>query len=115
MFENVTYTFYSVTMGRSTVPDESTFNSFKEEMELRFRKVSQFVTGEATENGIDKTVCMWIEEAYKAESSGVKDGVKVSSETLGSYSRSFDNSEKASYSAKLNSWLNLYCYVDAGC
>lgn len=114
MFENVNYTFYTETMKRSSVPDEATFERFKEQMELRFLKIAQFVTGEAVENGKDKTVCMWIEEAFKAEASGIADGAKLNSESLGGYSRSFDNSALLSYSGKLNNWLSLYCYVDIG-
>lgn len=114
MFEKVTYTYYSNNMGRSIVPNEATFDSFKEEMELRFLKIAQFITGEAVTDGKDKTVCMWIEEAYKAETSGIADGAKLNSESLGGYSRSFDNSALLSYSEKLNKWLKLYCYVDIG-
>lgn len=114
MFEKVTYEFYTDTMKRSTVPDEASFEALKEQMELRFLKVAQFVTGEVVENGIDKTVCMWIEEGYKAETSGIADGAKLNSESLGGYSRSFDNSALLSYSDKLNQWLKLYCYVDIG-
>lgn len=114
MFDKVTYTYYHSTMNRSIVPDEATFNSFKEEMELRFLKIAQFITGEAVTDGKDKAVCMWIEEAYKAETSGIADGAKLNSESLGGYSRSFDNSALLSYSDKLNYWLKLYCNVDIG-
>lgn len=114
MFEKVTYEFYTDTMKRSIVPDEATFETFKEQMELRFLKIAQFITGEAVEDGKDKTVCMWIEEAFKAETSGIADGAKLNSESLGGYSRSFDNSALLSYSDKLNKWLYLYCFVDIG-
>ena len=111
MFENVNYDFYSDTLGRSTVPDETTFNNYVLENKAYMKTILPFVEEKET-NGIDSTVCLWCEEQYKAEQNGTAYGEKTSSENVGSYSYSTDNSKTQSLVDRKNYWLNLFCNVN---
>ncbi|MGP1459149.1 MAG: hypothetical protein ACTTKL_07550 [Treponema sp.] len=67
MFEKVNFAFYSGELGRTAIPDEEAFNQYA-------LKNLQFVKGladdglivEREDDGIDKAVCMMIEEDYAA-------------------------------------------------
>jgi hypothetical protein len=117
MFENVTYTFYSSTLGRSTVPDEATFNTLAITCKLQMQQLMREAeVTEYAENGIDSAVCMMIEEQYKADQSELPEGAKVTSESIGGFSQSFDVSEVEADTKKQKQmkWIKLYCCVDPG-
>lgn len=94
MFDNVTYTYYSSTMGRSIVPNETEFNKLKLE-NIQIMKGWLPYLEELEDGGIDKAVCLMIEVEYadnqilNGESAG-----SVSSETIGGHSISFGSTQK---------------------
>lgn len=91
MFDKVTYTQYSSVLGRSVVPNEQTFNSYKLTNIQEMKKVLPFVT-ENEADGIDNAVCMMIESEYKV-AKGISDVAKtIASENVSGHSVSFDNS-----------------------
>lgn len=123
LFDNVTYTYYTDTLERSTVPDADTFN------DLRLRTcalVQSLVTDglivERAENGITNACCMMIEEDYKAEAMAAGKGSMNASETIGGYSHSI-NTKAADLQAEKDAkstaekkyfWLKTYCHVMGG-
>ena len=108
MFEKTTYAFYSGAFGRTAIPDEETFNQYA-------LKNCQFVKGLADDglivereyNGIDKAVCMMIEEDFTAGG----DERETTSENIGGYSWS---GTKKSLEAKKYAWLKAFCYITNG-
>ena len=114
MFENVNYTYYHDTLGRSVVPDEATFNRWKPEAERYMLPLVPFLVERTVPGGgIDAATCMVVEECCQAGASGVPDGAIIASETIDSYSRSFkvDGSagSAASSEAKKAAWVDMYC------
>lgn len=118
-FDNVNYTFYSSTLGRSVVPDEASFNLYKTENILFVKNlVADGLVFEREENGIDSAVCMTCEVDYKASliESGKADNA-VASESLGAYSYStggkvfdsFVDKNAKSVAEQKMKWLRLYC------
>ena len=117
MFENVNYTFYSSTLGRSTVPDETSFNALVPLCEMQMKQLMREAeVTEYAEKGIDSAVCMMIEEQYKADQSDTPEGAKVTSESIGGFSQSFDVSEVEADTKKQKQmkWIRMYCCVDPG-
>lgn len=108
MFENVNYTYYSETLGRSVVPDEEAFNRWIPEAKRYMTPLLPFLV-EREPDGIDKATCMVVEETWSAASSGVPDGARVASESIDSYSRSFDAGSAKSSGAKKEEWIHMYC------
>lgn len=91
MFEKVTYTHYSNTLGRSVIPDEQSFDALKLTNVQEMKKVLPLVFERETD-GIDSAVCMMIEAEYKVQN-GISDVAKtISSENVSGHSVSFDNS-----------------------
>lgn len=62
-FDNVTYTYYSDTLGRAVIPTEADFNALKLENIQLMKSWMPYVT-EKEEGGIDKAVCLMIEVDY---------------------------------------------------
>ena len=61
MFENVTYSFYTETLGRSAVP-ESAFDLLADDNKMFMKQlVVDGIVKEREENGIDIAVCRMIE------------------------------------------------------
>ena len=111
MFENVSYTYYHDTLGRSVVPDAATFSRWTLEAERYMLPLVPFLV-EREPGGIDKATCMVVEEFFQAAASGVPDGARVASESIDSYSRSFQVSGSggtSSAGAKKEAWIDLYC------
>lgn len=95
MFENVNYTFYSDTLGRSAVPTEADFNSYAADNKMLMKQlVNDGIVTEREENGLDIAVCRMIEIDYLTaqEASGVaaENGGSVASESINGYSYSYD-------------------------
>ena len=115
MLENVTYEFYTEELGRNAVPDAETFES----LALYNR---QFVENLAEDgliverqvNGMDKAVCMMIEEEYLSRKSGEADGKAKTSISIDGYSESYDVSAKKSLESMRMSWLRVWCLVTPG-
>ena len=104
MFENVNYNFYKNTLGRSVIPDESTFNFYADDDKMVMKKLLlDGVVSEREENGVDIAVCRMIEIDYQAaqEASGASESGGVSSESINGYSYSYDRTAQQE-SAKLN-------------
>ena len=108
MFENVNYNFYTQTLGRHKVPDAATFNALIPEAKRYMVPLVPFLA-EREPDGIDKATCMVLEETYVAQSSGNQNGARVSSESIDSYSRSFDMTGAKSADAPKEEWILMYC------
>jgi len=108
MFENVSYTYYHDTMGRSVVPDQASFARWEPEAKAYMIKLLPFLI-EREPGGIDKATCMVVEEYYLAAASGCPDGGRIASESIDSYSRSFDVSEAKTSGSKKAFWIEAYC------
>ena len=123
MFENVTYIYYSDTMGRSTVPDEDTFNKLVDENELEFKKLYNLGIIDAEDStSIDKAVCMMIEVQYQDEQAakGASDNAPQS-ESVSGYSYSLSKTEELTQTENFKTtaqkkmhWIELYCDVKRG-
>ena len=95
MFENVNYTYYSETLGRSAVPTEADFNRYADDNRLFMKGlIYDGIVTEREENGIDNAVCRMIEIDYltEQEASGAtaENGGNVASESINGYSYSYD-------------------------
>ncbi len=127
MFEHVTYTFYSDTLGRSAVPTEADFNFYADDNKLLMKQlVNDGIVTEREENGIDTAVCRMIEIDYLTaqESSGAaaENGGSVASESINGYSYSYDKpaqqeavklNAKSAAAKKINI-IKLYNDYEAG-
>lgn len=104
MFENVNYTYYSDTLGRSAVPTEADFNRYADDNKLFMKGlINDGIVSEREENGVDIAVCRMIEIDYltEQEASGASESGGVSSESINGYSYSYDRTAQQE-SAKLN-------------
>lgn len=105
MFENVNYTFYSETLGRSVIPTETDFNLYADDNKMFMKQlIVDGMVKEREENGIDTAVCRMIEIDYQAaqEASGASEsGGALASESINGYSYSYDRTAQQE-SAKLN-------------
>lgn len=95
MFENVNYTYYSKTLGRSAVPTEADFNRYADDNRLFMKGlIIDGIVTEREENGIDNAICRMIEIDYltEQEASGAanENGGSVASESINGYSYSYD-------------------------
>jgi hypothetical protein len=94
MFENVTYNFYTNTLGRSAVPTEADFNRYADENRLFMKGlIIDGIVTEREENGIDIAVCRMIEIDYLTEqeaSGAAAESGSVASESINGYSYSYD-------------------------
>lgn len=123
MFENVNYTFYSDTLGRSDVPTEAEFNKYALENKLFVKRLfGDGLIVEREENGIDSAVCMMVEIDYKAAQVASGEALPVSSESIGNFSHS-KNTKAYDTQVELNTKsveqqkyrvLSLFCDITAG-
>lgn len=95
MFENVNYTFYSDTLGRSAVPTEADFNNYADDNKMFVKQlVNDGIVTEREENGLDIAVCRMIEIDYltaqEASGAAAENGGSVASESINGYSYSYD-------------------------
>ena len=116
-FDNVTYTYYTGTLGRTKVPSEAVFNDYKLQNVLYVKSLlNDGLLKEREAGGIDNACCMMIEEDYcAAQAQAGADDVQTS-ESIGGYS--YTASSKASELAieknakstaeKKYDWLSLY-------
>ena len=127
MFENVNYTYYSETLGRSAVPTEADFNKYADDNKMFVKQlVNDGIVTEREENGLDIAVCRMIEIDYltEQEASGVaaENGGSVASESINGYSYSYDKTAQQetvklnakSAAAKKINIIKLYNDYDAG-
>ena len=120
LFDNVTYTYYTGTLGRTKVPSEAVFNDYKLQNVLYVKSLlNDGLLKEREAGGIDNACCMMIEEDYcAAQAQAGADDVQTS-ESIGGYS--YAASSKASELAieknakstaeKKYEWLSLYCDI----
>ena len=120
LFDNVTYTYYTGTLGRTKVPSEAVFNDYKLQNVLYLKSLlNDGLLKEREAGGIDNACCMMIEEDYcAAQAQAGADDVQTS-ESIGGYS--YTASSKASELAieknakstaeKKYKWLALYCDI----
>lgn len=123
MFENVNYNFYTTTLGRSAIPNETSFNEYIIENKLFVKQlINDGVLIEREKDGIDSAVCMMIEVDYITAQEANSGSGAISSETINGYSYSYDRTV-AQESVKLNAksaeakkykWLKLYCDIIQG-
>lgn len=127
MFENVNYTYYSETLGRSTVPSEADFNNYADDNKMFMKRlVNDGIVTEREENGLDIAVCRMIEIDYltaqEASGAAAENGGSVASESINGYSYSYDKTAQQeavklnakSAAAKKIDIIKLYNDYDAG-
>jgi len=127
MFENVTYSFYTETLGRSAVPSEADFNRYADDNKMFMKQlIADGMVKEREENGIDTAVCRMIEIDYtteqEASGAAAENGGSVASESINGYSYSYDKTAqqeavklnaKSSAAKKINI-IKLYNDYNAG-
>lgn len=127
MFENVTYSFYTETLGRSAVPSEADFNRYADDNKMFMKQlIADGMVKEREENGIDTAVCRMIEIDYtteqEASGAAAENGGSVTSESINGYSYSYDKTAqqeavklnaKSSAAKKINI-IRLYTDYKAG-
>ena len=106
MFENVNYTYYSDTLGRSAVPSEADFNNYADDNKMFVKQlVNDGIVTEREENGLDIAVCRMIEIDYltaqEASGAAAENGGSVASESINGYSYSYDKTAQQE-AVKLN-------------
>lgn len=127
MFENVNYTYYSETLGRSAVPTEADFNNYANDNKMFMKQlVNDGIVTEREENGLDIAVCRMIEIDYltalEASGAAAENGGSVASESINGYSYSYDKTAQQeavklnakSAAAKKIDIIKLYNDFDAG-
>lgn len=93
-FDNVTYTYYSSTMGRSIIPSEDVFNKYKLENIQLVKRWLPYIT-ELEENGIDKATCLMVEVDYTdAQTLNGEDVGSIASESVGGHSVSYGSAKQ---------------------
>lgn len=127
MFENVNYTYYSDTLGRSAVPTKADFNNYADDNKMFMKQlVNDGIVTEREENGLDIAVCRMIEIDYltaqEASGAAAENGGSVASESINGYSYSYDKTAQQeavklnakSAAAKKIDIIKLYNDYDAG-
>lgn len=108
-------------MGRGIVPNEKTFNQYKEKNAAYVSDLAvNGLIAERAAGGFEKTIAMMIEEDFLNYEDEQR--LSLASESIGGYSVSYDNTEKAkrlelnakSLEQKKNGWLRVYCHVTNG-
>ncbi len=123
LFDNVTYTFYSDTLGRAEVPNADEFDKYALEEKLYVKTLlDDGLLVEREENGIDSAVCLMIEEDYKHAKTLSGENAPKTSESIGGYS--FSRSTKAhdaevdkdteTLAQRKYKRLSLYCDIESG-
>lgn len=106
MFENINYTYYSETLGRSAVPTEADFDRYADDNRLFMKGlINDGIVTEREENGIDTAVCRMIEidwlTVQEASGAAAESGGSVASESINGYSYSYDKTAQQE-AVKLN-------------
>lgn len=127
MFENVNYTYYSDTLGRSAVPSEADFNNYADDNKMFMKRlINDGIVTEREKNGLDIAVCRMIEIDYltaqEASGAAAENGGSVASESINGYSYSYDKTAQQeavklnakSAAAKKIDIIKLYNDYDAG-
>lgn len=115
--DNVTYTFYSSTLGRAEIPDAATFDKFALGAKADLAElIGAGLVAEKAENGFASAACLFCECDY-TESIGAQEKPVVS-ESVGGHSVSYDSDavkSSASYGTALKmKWLKRFCTFNAG-
>lgn len=120
LFDNVTYTYYTETLGRQEVPNADAFNKYKTENVLYIKSlINDGLIIEREPDGIDAACCMCIEADYNAAEIAAGNTALIGSESIGGYSYSSDN-KAANLQAEKDvkstaeikyKWISLYCHV----
>lgn len=123
LFDNVTYEFYTTTLGRSKVPSPELFGEYKLENQLFVKDlVDKGLVLEKQENGIDSAVCMMIEIDYEAAQTVAGNDAVKTSESIAGYSHS-NSTKKLDKHIDLNmksvaeqkyKWLKLFTIINSG-
>lgn len=122
LFDNVTFNYYSVTMGRGIVPNSTEFDKYKLENIQLVKRWLPYIT-ELEENGIDKAVCLMIETDYAdAQTLNGSDDGAISSESVSGHSVSYGSSKQTklvelnakSTEARKVEKLRLFCRLSWG-
>lgn len=123
LFDNVTYEYYTETLGRHEVPDADAFNKYKLENVMYLKGLyNDGLIIEREPGGIDAACCMMIEESYKGAEIAAGNSNTPASENIGGYSYSVSTKasdlqqekDAKSTDAKKYKWLGLYCYIMNG-
>ena len=123
LFDNVTYTYYSETLGRAVVPSEADFNKYKLENTLYVKQlIDDGLILAKDENSFDSAACMLIECDYTTAQemkAGAGGEAPLSGENIGGYSYSLntkaydmavEKNQKSNAENKYK-WLSLFCIM----
>jgi hypothetical protein len=125
LFDNVTYTYYTETLGRSVVPDADTFNSFKLENELYIKQlINDGLILARNDTSFDDACCLFIECDYETSqelNAGAGGSAPIAGENIGGYSYSLNTKaydiavekNQKSNGEKKYKWLGLFCEITA--
>lgn len=123
-YENVTYTYYTETLGRAVVPNEQEFNALKLPNIQTMKHYEEIgVVEELESNGIRSAVCMMIEAEYSNNQlKQGKSSSSIASESLGGHSVSYGSSalnkqvelDAQSLDAQKIGAIKLFCRLNIG-
>lgn len=123
-YTQVTYTYYTETLGRAVVPNEQEFNALKLPNVQTMKHYEEIgVVEELENNGIISAVCMMIEAEYS--NNQLKQGESpssIASESLGGHSVSYGSSalnkqvelDAQSLDAQKIGAIKLFCRLNIG-
>lgn len=123
-YTQVTYTYYTETLGRAVVPNEQEFNALKLPNVQTMKHYEEIgVVEELESNGIISAVCMMIEAEYS--NNRLKQGESpssIASESLGGHSVSYGSSalnkqvelDAQSLDAQKIGAIKLFCRLNIG-
>lgn len=129
MFENVTFTFYKEELKGVAIGDEETFDRYARDNKIYVKTLilDGIITQDVKSVDIDTAVCFMAEVDYltakeQGREKGEENDVQIASESIGSYSYTVDNSQKAksieqnykSADSQKAKYLRLYCNLRTG-
>ena len=107
-FDKATYDFYAHHLGRTVVPTEEDFDTYRLKNVLFVKGLyDEGLIVERETDGIAKAICMMIEAEYQTGG----DDAALQSESIGGYSWS---GTKKSAEAKKYECLKLFCHITNG-
>lgn len=112
--DDLTYEYYTDTLGRSLIPDEDTFNSYLLDVDLEYAKIENYIFDEKVEDAELKAGCLIIEALYKADKTNTADGKVVTSRSIEGWSQSYDISNAKSIESQIESIWGKFFYLDTG-
>lgn len=123
-YTQVTYTYYTETLGRAVVPNEQEFNALKLPNVQTMKHYEEIgVVEELESNGIISAVCMMIEAEYSNNQlKQGKSSSSIASESLGGHSVSYGSSalnkqvelDAQSLDAQKIGAIKLFCRLNIG-